>query len=601
MTDSNQHLPTRSQIDDRYKWRLEDIFASDSEWEGAFQALSEEAEKFRSYEGRLGESAEVLLEALRLIDDVDGRFLRVYAYAYMRQDEESTNPKYQSYRNRALSLSTRLQTAQSFFTPELLAVPQDRLDAFIANNEELALYRQAIHEIVRVRPHILSPAEESLLAQVGDISRAASNVFDMLNDADIRFPNVKDENGNEVELTHGRYLRLMKTHQRDVRKGAYEALYDTYGKMRNTLAALHNASVQKDVFYARVRKYDSALEKALDQDHIPEAVYDNLTSTIRRHLPELHRYMRLRKRRLGVDELRMYDLYAPIVPDVDIRVDYERAKELLLEGLQPLGPEYLGLLKESFEKSWIDVYESAGKTSGAYSFGVHGVHPFVLLNYQGTLDDAFTLAHEMGHALHSYLSSQRQPYVYHSYTIFLAEVASTVNEALLMEHLLQTTTDRAQRMYIINYYLDQFRTTVFRQTMFAEFERFTHASVEAGNPLTPEVLESEYGKLNEDYHGPDMVVDDRIRLEWARVPHFYRAFYVYKYATGFSAAAAISRQIIEEGRPAVQRYLEFLSAGSSDYSLNILKAAGVDMTTPAPIEAGMSIFSRLLDEMEELA
>lgn len=600
MQKNAQKQPRRADIADEFKWQLDSLFSSQEAWEEEFNAINDIVSEIQSFQGRLMQDAQTLRTALQLSDEIGERLGRVYAYARLNMDTETTNETYQALHGRALDLATRAQTASSFMTPEILAADEATIDEFLRQDEQLQLYKHALAEIMRKKAHVLSTEEESLLAQTSEIGRAPQTVFNMLNDADMKFPTIRDEEGNEVELTHGRFIRFMKSHDRRVRRDAFKALYSTYDKQKNTLGALLNASVKKDVFYTRVRRYESALQQSLYNDNIPVTVYDNLTETVRKNLPLMHRYIKLRKRALQLDSLHMYDLYAPIVQDVTLEIPFSEAKQRVVESLQPLGSEYTAKLEEGMESGWLDVYESEGKTSGAYSFGVYGHHPFVLLNHQDNLDSMFTLAHEMGHAMHSFYSNATQPYVYANYTIFLAEVASTLNESLLMNYMLETTDDRAQRMYIINYYLDQFRTIVFRQTMFAEFERWTHEAAERGETLTPAALNDTYRQLNEDYHGADMVVDEEIYLEWARVPHFYRAFYVYKYATGFSAATALSQQILNEGRPAVDRYLQFLRSGSSDYSLNLLKDAGVDMTTPEPVQAAMNVFASLLDEMEQL-
>lgn len=600
MQQQGNRLPTRAEIDDRFKWNLNELYPTEQAWEQAMEEAKQLIERVGSFQGRLSESSEVLLEALQVSDELGQRLERIVAYARLHRDTDTTNPKYQANEGRAMSLVTQAQAAEAYMVPEILAIDDATLEAFLAENDGLRLYSHALQEIRRRKQHFLSTEEEVLLANMSEVARAPQKAFTMLNNADMKFPTVEDENGEPTELTHGRYLRFMRSRNRDVRRAAFKALYGTYAKQKNTIAALYDASVKKDVFFARARKYESALEHSLDANNIPVKVYDNLVDTVRRNLPLMHRYVRLRRRALGVDELRMYDVYAPIVPDVDFRIPFEEAKKLVEAGLEPLGSEYLSQLRKGMNEGWLDVYESVGKASGAYSYGIYGHHPYVLLNHQDDLNSAFTLAHEMGHAMHSFYSSSTQPYVYAHYTIFLAEVASTVNESLLVNYMLNTEQDPARRMYLINHYLDEFRGTVFRQTMFAEFERWTHEMVEQGATLTPALLNEKYYQLNVDYHGPDMTVDDEIALEWARIPHFYRAFYVYQYATGFSAAAALSQQILAEGRPAAERYIDFLRSGSSDYSINLLRRAGVDMTTPDPIQAAMDLFGKLLDELENL-
>ena len=434
----------------------------------------------------------------------------------------------------------------------------------------------------------------------GEVAAAPEHIFRMVNNADMHFPYITDENGQEVELTHGRYIQFMESRDRRVRKQAFEELYRTYGKQKNTIASTLNYSIKKDIFYSRIRNYPSTLERALHADKVPVSVYDNLIKAVEDNMGALHRYVSLRKRALGLDELHMYDLYVPIVQNVEMKVPYDRAKEMIAEGLKPLGERYLNILHEGYESGWIDVLENEGKTSGAYSWGCYDTHPYVLLNYQENINNVFTLAHEMGHAIHTYLSNRNQPYILAGYKIFVAEVASTLNEILLTHHLLNNLEDDQQKAYVLNYYLEQFRGTVYRQTMFAEFERIVHGMAESGEPLTVESLSDVYYKLNLKYYGPDMVVDDEIALEWARIPHFYSSFYVYKYATGFAAAAALAQRILDEGQTAVDRYLNFLSRGGSDYPIELLKDAGVDMTSPEPVNQALKTFSNLLDRMEKL-
>jgi len=594
-------LPKRSEIPQEFKWRLEDIYASDSEWEQDVQKVKQFVQEISAKKGTLAQSGKHLLDALTLQDELLKTLDQVYVYARMRRDEDNTNSTYQALTDRATGLSTQVYSAISYIQPEILAIPTDELKRMLETEPGLEQYRILLDEIIRHKPHTLSEAEEAIMAQVSEVANAPAKIFGMLNNADIKFPMITNEKGEEVELTKGRYTQLMESKDRRVRKEAFEALYATYGKHRNTIAATLASAVKRDVFYARIRKHPSALEASLFADNIDLSVYDNLISTIREHLPLMHRYIALRKKMLGLDELHMYDLYVPIVPEVEMEIPYEQAVATIKEALRPLGEEYGRVLEEGFTQGWIDVYENEGKTSGAYSWGAYTTHPYVLMNYQDNVNNMFTLAHEMGHALHSYYSNRTQPYTYADYRIFVAEVASTLNEALLMRHMLNTTEDKKQRMYLINYYLEQFRGTVFRQTMFAEFEKMIHAKVEQEEALTSESLSQMYRELNLAYHGPEMVVDSEIDLEWARIPHFYNNFYVYKYATGFSAATSLAKQIVEEGEPAVERYLTFLKSGSSDYPLNLLKKAGVDMTTPEPIREALAVFKEMLEEMEELA
>jgi len=597
---NKKSLPKRSEIEAKYKWNLEVIYPSENEWEVDFKKARELANHLKEFEGKVKKSSKQLLQVLKLSDEVSELVGRIFVYARMKKDEDNTNAKYQALADRANSLSIEVNGASSYIVPEILSIPTDTLKKYIQEEKELQLYQQALNEIIRTKPHVLTTEQEKLLAQVGEVAQAPDNIFGMLNNADIKFPHIKDENGEEVELTKGRYVQFMESSDRRVRKDAFEAMYNTYGSLKNTYAATLNANVKKNVFYGKVRKYPSALVSSLDDDNVSQEVYDNLIATVHDNLDIMYRYVKLRKKILGVEELHMYDLYTPIVKDVKIDVPYEEAKEIVKKGLDPLGKEYLGQLQKGFESRWIDVYENQGKTSGAYSWGAYGTHPYILLNYQDNVNDLFTLAHELGHSMHSFYSHETQPYVYSSYKIFVAEVASTLNEALLMNYLLKTTEDKNQKLYYLNHYLEQFRGTIYRQTIFAEFEKMIHEKVESGEALTPELLNQMYHELNVKYYGSDMVVDELIDLEWARIPHFYMNFYVYKYATGFSAAISLSQQILEEGQPAVDRYLNFLKSGSSDYPVNLLKKAGVDMNTPEPVQRALDVFKEILDQMESL-
>ena len=596
-----KQLPKRHEIPVERTWNLEAIFETDDLWEQEFQSVREELPSLADFKGKLGESAHNLFEALQTIEKVQIRLEHLYVYAHMRYDQDTTNSFYQGLNDRARSLFAQFSQAVAYTTPELLSIPEETIKKFMEEKEELKLYTLYFDKLNRLRPHVLSEKEEALLAQAAEVLSSPSQTFGMLNNADLKFPTITDENGQKVELTHGRYVSFLESSDRRVRKDAFNALYDTYGKFKNTFASTLSGQVKRNVFNARVRNYQSAREAALSRNHIPETVYDQLVETINKHLPLLHRYVSLRKKVLGVDELHMYDLYTPLVPDSKITMTYEEAQELVLKALEPLGEEYVSIVKQGYKDRWIDVEENVGKRSGAYSSGTYGTMPYILLNWQDNLDNAFTLAHELGHSLHSYYSGKNQPYVYSSYTIFLAEVASTLTEALLNHYLLQTTTDKKKKLYILNHFLEGFRGTVFRQTMFAEFEHIIHQKVEQGEALTADSLTQIYYDLNKKYFGNDIIIDEAIGLEWARIPHFYYNFYVYQYATGYSAAAALSKQIREEGQPAAERFIEkFLKAGSSDYSINILKATGVDMTTPEPIEQACKLFEEVLNEMERL-
>lgn len=596
-----KELPLRSEIDDEYKWDLEDIYNSDEEWEKDFKKVEELLEKVGDYQGRLVSSGKVLLKGLDLIMDIQEVVSRLYAYAHMRQDEDTSNQTYQALFNRAQTLYNRVASTTSFMVPEILTLSREEVERYIEDTKGLELYRHLLDNTLRQKEHYLSASEERLLAMAGDVTQGPDNIFSMLNNADLTFPMIKNEEGEEVRLTHGRYIEFMQSKNRRVREDAFKGLYSKYAEFINTFSTTLSTAVKGHIFYARARKYNSALEASLDDDNVPVAVYNNLINTVKENLEPMHRYISLRKRILGLDELHMYDIYAPLVKEVEMKIPFVEAKEKVLQGLKPLGDEYLGILREGFNSGWIDVYENKGKRSGAYSSGCYGVHPYVLLNYTDNLDNVFTLAHEMGHALHSYYSNKNQPFVYANYKIFVAEVASTLNETLLINYLLNHTDDENEQRYLINHYLEQFRGTVFRQTMFAEFEKIIHEEAEKGNPLTPQLLKEIYHDLNVQYYGPEIVVDNEIDLEWARIPHFYYNFYVYKYATGFSAATALAGKILQKEDGAVERYLNFLKSGDSDYPLNLLKKAGVDLTSSAPIEAAIGTFTEFVDKMEALS
>ena len=597
-------LAPRDQIDPGDKWHLQDIFSDDAAWEAAFAELQGQADLGGGFRGTLGTGPQRLLEAFGARDSQVQALERLYGYAQMKSDEDTRVSHYQGMAARVAQLAARVEGAWAYMEPELLALPEDTLRGWVdsppADAAGLAVYRHKVDELLRGKPHVLSAAEEELLARASEVTQAPQVIFGMLNDADLTFPPIRDEQGNEVELTKGRYVRFLESRDRRVREDAFRTLYGTYGKQRNTLGATLASAVKRDWFYAQTRHYGSCLEGALDPDNIPLAVYDNLIAAVRDNLPALHRYLRLRRRALGLDRLHMYDLYVPLVEEPEANIPYRQAVKTVEAGLAPLGEDYLRRYREGTSTGWVDVYENQGKTGGAYSSWVYGVHPFVLLNYQGTIDHVFTLAHEFGHALHSHYTQEAQPFPYSNYTIFVAEVASTVNEALLMRHLLQEATDPRQRAYLVNHYLEGFRGTVFRQVMFAEFERRIHAMEEKGEPLTADSLSEVYRQLNLDYYGPEVEVDPEIDLEWARIPHFYRAFYVYKYATGFSAAQALATAIREEGAPARDRYLRFLRGGSSDYPVQLLRGAGVDMASPQPVNAALAIFADLVTELEGL-
>ncbi|WP_273122616.1 oligoendopeptidase F [Bacillus weihaiensis] len=593
-------LPSRSEIKTEDTWRLEDIFATDEAWEKEFKDIQSALPKLGEFKGKLGQSATTLFEALSYQDEVMERLGKLYTYAHMRYDQDTTNSTYQALNDRARTLYTQAASISSYVVPEILSLDEAKLKTFLQEKEELKLYEHALDEINRQRPHVLSAEKEELLAEASEVLGSSSNTFGMLNNADLTFPSIKDEDGEEVEITHGRYVRFLESEDRRVREDAFKAVYGKYDEFKNTFASTLSGTVKKDNFSAKVRNYESARQAALSSDNISEEVYENLVNTVHQNLDLLQRYVKLRKEVLQLDEVHMYDLYTPLVKDVKMEVPYEKAKEYILKGLEPLGEDYISILEDGFNNRWVDVHENKGKRSGAYSSGAYGTNPYILMNWQDNVNNLFTLAHEFGHSVHSYYTRNNQPYQYGDYSIFVAEVASTCNEALLNHYLLNTIEDEKQRLYLLNHFLEGFRGTVFRQTMFAEFEHLIHQKAQDGEPLTPELLTKTYYDLNKKYFGEDIVVDEEIGLEWARIPHFYYNYYVYQYATGYSAATALSNQILEEGKPAVNRYIDFLKAGSSDYPIEVLKKAGVDMTTSQPIEEACKVFEEKLNEMEEL-
>lgn len=594
-------LPARNEISPEDTWRLEDIFPSDDEWNKEYSEVQKLIPDAGKYQGRLGESAETLYAALQFQDHLLSRLGKLYTYAHMRYDQDTTNSFYQGMDDRIKNLYSEAASALAYIVPELLAEDEEKIAGFLKEKNELQLYKHSLEEINLQRPHVLSAEQESLLAQASEVLAASSNTFGMLNNADLEFPSIKDENGEEVEITHGRFIRFLESDEQRVRHDAFKAVYETYGKFRNTFASTLSGNVKKDNFNAKIRNYDSARHAALSADNIPESVYENLVNTINDNLHLMHRYVKLRKKVLGVKELHMYDLYTPLVKEVKMEIPYNEAKDLILKGLKPLGEDYLNILKEGFENRWVDVHENKGKRSGAYSSGTYGTNPYILMNWQDNVNNLFTLAHEFGHSVHSYYTRKYQPYPYGNYSIFVAEVASTCNEALLNDYLLKTIDDDKKRLYLLNHYLEGFRGTVFRQTMFAEFEHLIHQKAQNNEALTADSLTKEYYELNKKYFGDeDIVIDEEIGLEWSRIPHFYYNYYVYQYATGFSAATALSKQILQEGQPAVDRYIEFLKSGSSDYPIEVLKKAGVDMTSSKPIEDACKVFEEKLNEMENL-
>ena len=597
---SEKDVLLRAEQKPEHCWAIADIFASDEAWEQALEDCKNLPEEVASYEGRLGESAKVLLEYLTRVEQINQQVEALYVYAMLRSDEDTTNTVYQAMKGKCFSFLVKLNTAGAFESPELVAIEEETLQAFYEAEPGLEKYRRYLTHARHSKPHVLTPAEETLLAGVGEVGAAPGQIFHAFNDADLTFAQAMDSDGESHVLTHGTYVSLMESSDRTLRKNAFANLYKGFRSFENTLAAAYNAEVRKNNFYARTRKYENALESVLAPNEVPVEVYRNLVTAVRENLPKLHRYMALRKQVMGLEELHMYDIYANMVPEADREIDFAEAKEEVLAAVSVMGEDYANVVRRAFEERWLDIYENKGKRSGAYSCSCPNVHPFVLLNHKSTLDSVFTLAHELGHAMHSYLSEQNQPPIYADYVLFVAEVASTCNEALLMRHLLGKTTDKRQRAVLINYFLEQFRTTLYRQTMFAEFELKAHEMAAEGRTLTSESLNQMYRQLNLDYYGKDVVVDEEISIEWARIPHFYRHFYVYQYATGFAAAMALSDRILKEGRSAVEDYLKFLSGGCSTDPVSLLKLAGVDMSTPQPVHAALELFDSLVDELEEL-
>ncbi|MGB4660052.1 MAG: oligoendopeptidase F [Mobilitalea sp.] len=596
----NKNLPKRDEVDAKFKWAIEDLYASDELWQKEYETVKEMLPKALEYKGRLSKSGDLLYGYFKLSDEINKLIERVNVYANQKSHEDTQNAVYQDLSNKANALAVQVNSALSFAIPEILEISEEMIVQFKSECKELKLYDFSLKDILRLKPHILSGEMEGLLADAGEIADASSNIFSMFNNADIKFPEIKDENGDLIRITHGRYGQLLESADRRVRKEAFEGVYSTYASYRNTLAAAFSANVKQESFFAKARNYKSTLERTLDAGSVPLEVYTNLISAVHENMDVMHRYVSLRKKLLGVEELHMYDLYAPLIADVKMEIPFEEAKEIVAKGLEPLGADYQKILQEGYNNHWIDVYENENKRSGAYSWGAYGTHPYVLLNYNDTLNNVFTLAHEMGHAIHSYHSDQAQPYVYAGYRIFVAEVASTCNEALLIHYMLKNTEDKKEKAYLINHFLEKFKGTLFRQTMFAEFEMITHKMVEDGESLTADALCKIYHDLNAAYFGSDIVIDPEIDMEWSRIPHFYTAFYVYQYATGYSAAIALSRRILNEGEAAVKDYVKFLSSGSSNYPIELLKIAGVDMGTKEPVKEALKLFAELLEQMEEL-
>ena len=595
-----QKILKRSEVPVENTWNLSDIFESDEAWLKEYESLKELPSKIEEYKGKLGKSASELLSFLKLEDEIEIRLTRLYGYANCKGDEDTANGFYQDLRGKAMSTYVAISGASSFATPEIMAIPDDVLGSFYKSEPELDTYRRSIYQIRRRASHVLSPECELILASAGEMADGPDNIGSTLRNADMKFPDVTDKDGNRLALTGGTFVPLLESEDADFRKQVFETYYNRLGEFKNTIAATLDAQFKQLRFFADARKYNSTIEASLDRTEVPVEVYHNLISAVHDNMDKMYRYVALRKKLLGVEELHMYDVYTPIVADAANEISYEEAKNTVLEALAVLGDDYVALLKEGFNNRWIDVYENEGKRGGAYSSGNSRPHPYVLLNHKDNLDSMFTLAHEMGHALHSYHSTANQPICTSDYVIFVAEVASTCNEILLMRHLLSKTEDKKERAYLINHFLDQFKGTVYRQTMFAEFELCMGKMSESGQTLTADALSEKYHELNKLYFGPDMVSDDGIALEWARIPHFFYNYYVFQYATGFSAAVAIASRILNEGKSAVDDYKKFLSGGSSTDPISLLKIAGVDMSTPKPINDALELFGELIDEMETL-
>lgn len=595
-----KQLPKREELPENLTWDLTKIFSSDQEFDEKYLELSEKLKKSEKYKGTLDQGASQFLDAIEFVLSVYRQTEIIYVYAHLKNDQDTGNTEYQALYARASSLFSKVSEAVSWFEPEILQLSDERIWQYFKEEPKLEVYRHYIQQIVDNRAHVLSADQESLLAGAGEIFEASSDTFAVLNNADLVFPTIEGENGEKVQLSHGVYGQLLESTDRSVREAAFKGLYSVYEQFRNTFASTLSTHIKGHNFKAKVRNYSSAREASLSNNHIPESVYDTLVAVVNKHLPLLHRYMELRKRLLEVEKLHMYDLYTPVLGEAPITFTYEEAKEKALEALKPMGEEYMTIVEKAFSERWIDVVENKGKRSGAYSSGSYDTNPYILLNWHDTLDQLFTLVHEMGHSVHSYFTRSNQPYVYGDYSIFLAEIASTTNENILTEYLLETEKDPRVRAYVLNHYLDGFKGTVFRQTQFAEFEHFMHTEDEKGVPLTSEYLSDSYGKLNAKYYGPAVEEDPEIKFEWSRIPHFYYNYYVFQYSTGFSAASALAKRILSQEPDALENYLAYLKAGNSDYPVEVMKKVGVDMTQAAYIEDAMSMFEQRLNELEEL-
>ena len=595
----SERIPQRNEIPAEHKWSIEDLYATDAAWEQDLSKAKEFPAKIASYKGLLSTDSAKLLEYLKYDDDMTVILENMINYAQRKNDEDTREAKYQDMVSRLEMLFVDISGASAFVTPEILSISDETMERFYKEQPGMELSRLCIDRVRRRKAHILSEAEERIMALSGDMTNSPDTIFSMLDDADMKFPDAVDKDGNKHQVTHGSYIPLMHSNDRALRKSAFESLYGVYENFKNTSAAVLASQVKCLTFNARARRYESTLEAALSGNEVPVEVYKQLIEAVHENMDYMYKYVKLRKKLLGVDELHAYDLYAPIVSDIEVKIPFDQAKQEVYDSLAPMGEDYRAIFREGIENRWIDIYENEGKRSGAYSAGAR-VHPYVLLNHKDNLDCQFTLAHEMGHALHSYHSCKYQPVSTSDYVIFVAEVASTCNEVLLMRHLLKKTTDKKQRAYLINHFMDQFKGTVYRQTMFAEFELAMGRMAESGQALTADALCQKYHELNKLYFGPDMVSDDQIALEWARIPHFFYNYYVFQYATGFPAAVAIANRILKEGAPAVADYKKFLSGGCSTDPISLLKIAGVDMSSPEPVNSALALFGELVDELAEL-
>ena len=588
----------RSTIEEKYKWKIDKMYSSKEEIEKDISKVKNLIQEVKEYKGKLSESKENLYKVLNISENASRILQNLYVYTHMKQHEDTRINDNQGRATKTEMLSTDLGVATSYIVPEILAIEENKLSEYL-KDEKLSFYAKYIKDILRDKPHTLSEREEEILAATSELSTIPENVYDMLAYADMEFPEIEDEEGNKVKLSHSNYSLFIKSKNSRVRKDAFEGEFSTYEKYKNTFASTLYGGIKSEIFYAKTRKYNSAIEASLFSDDVSLDVYNNLISAIDKSIPNLNKYVELKKKFLGLNEIHMYDLYVPLTDKFDMDIPYDKAQDIILEALKPLGEEYLKVIKSAFDEGWIDVYDNEGKKGGAYSWGSYDSHPYILMSYKNDLNSLFTLIHELGHSVHSHYSRTSQPFLYSDYKIFVAEVASTLNELLLINYLLENSKSKDETIYLLNYYLEQFRTTVHRQTMFAEFEKIVHQRVESGEPLTADEFTNIYYKLNEKYYGKSAIVDKQIGIEWARIPHFYSNFYVYKYATGFSAASALSQQILSEGSTAVDRYINFLKSGGSEYPLEQLKSAGVDMTKKESIEEALNVFAELVNKLEK--